>query len=581
MHIERNTKVKKEDSTGVTMINSASQKIIIVGGVAGGATAAARLRRLDEQAEIILCERGEYVSFANCGLPYYIGDTISERSKLILQTSQSFYNRFRIDVRVKHEVISINRYSQTVTIKNLANGETYLESYDKLILSTGALPINPIQEMNYIRESAVAKTPEKYFSLRNIPDSDRIKDHIDTYRPNSAIIVGAGLIGLEMAENLHKILIDVTLIDSADQVLPQLDIELASEVKTYLEKNRVEIELGCSIKKMVDKGIHLEITLSNGRVLETEMLLFAVGVRPDTYLAKNAELALNERGYIQVSEHMLTTDPNIYAVGDAVEITNFITKQPDWIPLASPANKQGRIAADNICGINSRYGGTQGSTILKVFDLTIAATGIHERTAKRLEIDYEKIFTYSDSHASYYPGASKISIKTLFNPKTGKILGAQMIGKDGVDKRCDVLATALRFGATAKDLIELELCYAPPFSSAKDPINMIGYAIENVLTKRVRNIHWHDVADLPRDNSVIFLDTRTMDEFLNSHIAGFINIPLDELRERLDELDSSKTIYVTCQVGLRGYIATRILMQNGFDAYNLNGGFRLWKSIIG
>lgn len=547
------------------------QKVLIVGGVAGGATAAARLRRLDEFSQIILFERGEYISFANCGLPYYIGGEIKEKSALTLQSPESFNSRFKVDVRVNNEVMSINPKEKTVTVKNHINGEKYDESYDKLVLSMGAEPVKPnIDGIN----------SDKVFTLRNIPDTIKIKEHIEKNKPRSAAIVGGGFIGIEMAENLHRAGLSVTLIEMDNQVIAPIDYDMAGDVHRHIESKGVRLMLGNAVRSIIDNGSSLKIALNSGET-QSDMLIMATGVRPESKIAKQAGLAVNERGAIIVDGHMLTSDKDIYAVGDAVEITDFVTGNKGYVPLAGPANKQGRIAADNICGIESTYSGTQGSSILKVFDLTVASTGINEKTAKKLGLNYDKSFTYSTNHASYYPGSVNMSIKVIFENVSGRILGAQVVGYEGVDKRCDLFAVAIRAGMTAYDLTKLELCYAPPYGSAKDPVNMAGFVIENLLTGKFKNFHWHDVKDLPRDSSVTLLDTRTQMEYKNGHIEGFINIPLDSLRGRLSELDKSKPVYVTCQVGLRGYVAARILTQNGYDAYNLSGGYRLYKSIFG
>ncbi|MCL2827114.1 MAG: FAD-dependent oxidoreductase [Oscillospiraceae bacterium] len=546
-------------------------KILIVGGVAGGASAAARLRRLDEHAEIILFERGAFISFANCGLPYYIGGEITKKSALTLQTPRSFHGRFHVDVRVFSEVTAIDREAKTVTVKNHETGETYLESYDKLILSPGAEPIRP---------NIAGVDSDKVFTLRNIPDMLKIKDYIDGKCPKDAAVIGGGYIGMEMAENLRAAGLRVTLIERLDQVIAPLDFDMACDVRRYMKSKGVSLILRNGIESITDHGDALAITLQEGDI-QADMLIMAIGVRPESDLARVAGLAVNQRGSIVVNDQMQTSDPDIFAVGDAVEVTEFVSGQKGSIPLAGPANKQGRIAADVICGLDSRYTGTQGSAILKVFDMTVATTGVNEKTAKGLGLDYEKSFTYVASHASYYPGATNMSIKTVFETGTGKILGAQIVGFDGVDKRCDVFATAIRAGMTASDLTELELCYAPPYSSAKDPVNMAGFVIENVLTGKVKLFHWHDVEHLPRDGSVTLLDTRTPTEYAKGTIDGFVNIPLDTLRGRLDELDQTRPIYAMCQVGLRGYIAARILSQNGFDAYNLSGGYRLYESVVG
>ena len=546
-------------------------RVLIIGGVAGGATAAARLRRLNEHVEIIMFERGEYISFANCGLPYYIGGEITEKSALTLQTPQSFYSRFNVDVRNFSEVTKINANKKSVTVKNVKTGEEYSESYDKLILSMGAEPIKP----NIERISS-----DKIFTLRNIPDTYKIKDFIEQNKPKSAVVVGGGYIGIEMAENLYNAGLDVTIVEMADKVIGPLDYDMACDVHNHIKSKGVKLILGNGVRSISDNGRGLDITLNSGEV-SADIMIMAIGVKPETGIAKDAGLELNQRGSIIVNSNMQTSISDIYAVGDAIEVTDFVAKEKAFIPLAGPANKQGRIAADNICGFKSEYKGTQGSAILKVFDMTVATTGINEKTAKSLNLDYEKSFTYSASHASYYPDAVNMSVKVIFEKSTGKILGAQLVGFDGVDKRCDVFATAIRTGMTAYDLTELELCYAPPYSSAKDPVNMAGFVIENILSDKVKLFHWHDMNNIPRDGSVILLDVRTKIEFDNGKMDGFINIPLDELRNRINELDKSKKLYVTCQVGLRGYVACRILSQNGFDCYNLSGGYRLYKSIYG
>ena len=547
------------------------QKVVIIGGVAGGASAAARLRRLDEHADIILFERGEYISFANCGLPYYIGGEITEKSNLTLQTPESFHARFNVDVRNFSEVTAIDAKNKTLTVINVNFQEQYEESYDKLIISTGAAPIRPNIE---------GIDSKRVFTLRTIPDTYKIKDYIEQNKPKSAVVVGGGYIGIEMAENLHRAGLEVTIIEMLDQVIAPLDFDMACDVHRHIESKGVKLILGNAVRAIKEEGNTLHIALSVGQV-QADMLIMAIGVRPESTIAKAAGLIVNARDAIIVNSNMLTSDPDIYAVGDSVEVTDFVTGVKGSIPLAGPANKQGRIAADNIVGIKSEYTGTQGSSILKVFDMTVATTGVNEKTAKRLGLSYDKSFTYSASHASYYPGAVNMSIKTIFEKETGKILGAQIVGYEGVDKRCDVIATAIRAGMIASDLAKLELCYAPPFSSAKDPVNMAGFVIENLLAGNVKNYHWHDVTDLPRDGSVILLDTRTKLEYENGHIEGFINIPLDSLRAELFKLDASKKVYITCQIGLRGYIAARILSQNGFDCFNLSGGYRLYNSIFG
>ncbi|MFH1512094.1 MAG: DsrE/DsrF/DrsH-like family protein [Bacillota bacterium] len=548
-----------------------SQKVLIVGGVAGGASAAARLRRLDEHAQIILFERGDYISFANCGLPYYIGGEITDKSDLTLQTPKSFHARFNVDVRIANEVTAIDRAKKTVTVLNQKSGESYQESYDKLILSMGAEPVVP--PIDGIRN-------DKVFTLRNIPDTYKIKEFIENARPKTAVVVGGGYIGVEMAENLHRAGLDVTIVEMLDQVIAPLDFDMAADVHRHILSKGVTLMLKTTVKGVEEQENGLKVVLDNGEV-PADMVILSIGVRPESKIAKEAGLAVSPRGAILVSDDMRTSDKDIFAVGDAIQVTDFVTGEPALIPLAGPANKQGRIAADNVCGGDSRYTGTQGTAILKVFDMTVATTGVNEKTAIRLGLNYDKSFTYSASHASYYPGAVNMALKVIFEKETGKILGAQITGYDGVDKRIDVTAAAIRFGATAKDLTKLELAYAPPYSSAKDPVNMAGYVIENLLSGKAKNFHWHDVKNLPRDGSVTLLDTRTKLEYENGHIDGFINIPLDSLRSHLEELNKKKPVYVTCQVGLRAYVAARILSQNGFDAYNLAGGYRLYNSIFG
>ena len=543
-------------------------KVVIVGGVAGGASAAARLRRLDEKAEIIVLERGPYISCANCGLPYCIGGEIKKKSALTLQTPQSFKSRFNVEVRVNNEVTSIDTAAKTVTVRT-AEGE-YTESYDKLILSPGAAPIVP---------PLPGADGSRVFTLRSIPDTERIREYVEEEFPDSAVVIGGGYIGVEMAENLKKAGVETTIVELSDHLIAPLDYDMACEVHQYARSQGLNLVLKNGVTAIEDNGGKMTVKLNDGSI-ETDMVILSVGVRPDTVLAKQAGLELNARGAILVDSHMLTSNPDIYAVGDAVEVTDFVTKQKAYVPLAGPANKQGRIAADNICGIPSEYKQTQGSSVLKLFDMTIAMTGVNERAAKAAGLDYDKMYTFNQSHASYYPGAHGISMKVLYEKKTGRLLGAQLIGYDGVDKRCDVLAVAIRAGMTASDLTELELCYAPPFGSAKDPVNYAGYAIQNVLTGKIKAFHWDEVASLPRDGSVTLLDVRTPAERENGAIEGFTGIPVDELREHIGELDPKKPIYVHCQSGLRSYIACRILAGYGFDCWNLTGGYRFYSLVV-
>ena len=552
------------------------KKVFIIGGVAGGASAAARLRRLDEEAEIVLFERGEFISFANCGLPYYIGGEIVDKHLLTLQTPQSFHNLFRVDVRIWSEVTSIDTKAKRVAVKNLQTGETYEDTYDFLVLSPGAAPIvPPIPGM----AAAAAVENSRIFTLRNIPDTYRIKEFIEKTRPRQAVVLGGGFIGVEMAENLTRAGLSVTLLERANQVLGPLDYEMACEVHRHMRQKGVKLLLEKELKAVVADEEGLRLTLNEGS-LRTDMLVVAVGVQPESGLAKSAGLRVSARGGIVVDTHMRTTDPHIYAVGDAVEVTDFVSKQKTLVPLAGPANKQGRIAADNICGIPSTYQDTQGSAIVKVFDLTVASTGLNEKTAQQLGLPFDKSFTYAQSHAGYYPGAVDMTLKTLFDTQTGKILGAQVVGFDGVDKRCDVLATAIRAGMTASQLSNLELCYAPPYSSAKDAVNIAAYVIENLLSGKLKHFHWHALEEVVKAGGVL-VDVRTEAEYANAHLEGTLHIPAEKLRERMHELDKSKKIYVLCQVGLRGYVASRMLSQNGFDVYNLSGGWRLYNTVFG
>ncbi|MFW5780362.1 MAG: CoA-disulfide reductase [Bacillota bacterium] len=543
-------------------------KVLIVGGVAGGASAAARLRRLDEKAEIILFERGEYISFANCGLPYYIGGTINDKKKLTLQTPKSFNDRFNVDVRVFNEVTKINREKKVVEVFDKKNQISYEESYDKLILSPGAEPVKP---------PIKGADNKKVFTIRNIPDTYRVKDFIDNYKPQKAVVVGGGYIGVEMAENLHDASLDVTIVECQSHVIASIDEDMAGDIHNHIRQKGVNLILKDGVKEIKDYNNSLRVILAKEEI-ETDMVIMAVGVRPESKLARESGLQLNERGAVVVNDSMQTSDKDIYAVGDTVEITDFVTGQKGYIPLAGPANKQGRIAADNISGIKTQYKGTQGTGILKCFDLTVATTGVTEQKAKQLKLPYLKSYTYSVSHASYYPGAVNMSVKILFEKESGRLLGAQIVGFDGVDKRIDVFATAIRANMTVYDLTNLELAYAPPFSSAKDPVNMAGYVAENILKKRVKVFYIEDIDKIATEKSIL-LDVRTKQEFENGSIKGFINIPLDELRNNLDKLDKSKKVYITCQVGLRGYVAARLLEGYGYDCYNLSGGYRLYKSI--
>ena len=527
-------------------------KVVIIGGVAGGATAAARLRRLDEQAEIIILERSGYISYANCGLPYYIGGEITDREALTLQTPASFWARFRIEVRVHNEVTAIHPERKNVTVRRLDDGVVYEEAYDKLILSPGAKPVRPA--LPGINDSRI-------FTLRNVEDTFAIHAFIEQNAPRRAVVAGGGFIGLEMAENLTQQGIETTIVERMEQVMAPLDSDMACSVHAYLREKGVNLRLGETVAGFTSNEAGLRVRLESGDSVSADFVILALGVAPDTALARAAGLALGVRGSIAVNDRMQTSDQDIYAVGDAVESVHFVSGEKTLAALAGPANKQGRIAADQICGRESRYHGVQGSSVLKLFDMTVAATGLNEAAARAAGIAFDKTVTFSASHATYYPGATNMTVKTLFSPETGRLFGAQIVGFEGVDKRIDVLAAAVRMGMTGEALTELELSYAPPYSSAKDPVNMAGYVIENVRSGLVRQYHWHDVEALPRDGSVILLDTRTPAEYGRGHIEGAVNLPLDELRERLPELERGKPIYVNCHSGLRSYLACRILMQ--------------------
>lgn len=542
-------------------------KVVIIGGVAGGATAAARLRRLDEQAEIIMIERTGYVSYANCGLPYFIGGAITERRKLTLQTPESFHNRFRIDVRVRQEVVAIARAAHEVIVRDLETGETYAESYDKLILSPGARAVVP---------ELPGVDAERLFTLRTVEDTFRIHGFVEREQPRSAVVVGAGFIGLEMAENLRERGLDVTVVQRGGHVMPTLDADMAAIAHNHLRNHGIDLKLDANVEAFEPQADGSMLTRVGGsEPLSSDMVVLAVGVAPEGTLAREAGLELGIRGSIAVDEHMRTSDEDIYAVGDAVQVKNFVTGDDALIALAGPANKQGRIAADNICGIESRFSGSQGSSVLKLFDLTVAGTGLTEVAARAAGIEAQHVVLSPASHATYYPGSSSMTMKVLFEAGTGRILGAQAIGMDGVDKRIDVLATAIRAHMDAADLTELDLAYAPPYSSAKDPVNMAGYLIENILEGRVEQVDWSR-AIAPSGDEVV-LDTRTAGEYARGAVDGALHIPLDELREHLDELPRDKRLLVYCQSGLRSYVACRILAQHGFACANVAGGYGFYQ----
>lgn len=546
-------------------------KVVIVGGVAGGATAAARIRRLDENAEIKIFEKSGYISYANCGLPYYIGGEISDREELTLQTPESFNARFRVDVKVRHEVVAINPDRKTVTVRNLSGGEVFEEKYDKLVLSMGAKPIRP---------NLPGIDDERIFTVRNVEDTFRIKDYIDATKPERAVVIGGGFIGIEMAENLRRLGTEVTLVEAAPQLMAPFDGDMAAFIHAEVRAAGVKLVLGGMVDGFESNGKSLGVRLKDGDTISCDMAVLAIGVAPDTALAKDAGFELGIKGSIVVNERMETSVSDVYAVGDAVQIKNFVTGKPALISLAGPANKQARIAADNICGKDRRYNGAQGSSVIKVFRLTAAATGINERTAKSEGIDADKVILSPMNHAGYYPGGKIMTMKVVFEKGTYLLLGAQIVGFDGVDKRIDVLATAIRAGMKVTDLTELDLAYAPPYSSAKDPVNMAGFMAENIRDGLVGQWYYDDEPTLPRDGSVTLLDVRTAQEFATGNIDGFVNIPVDELRERAGELDKDKPVYVICQSGLRSYIAARILAGRGFEVYNFAGGYRFYAAVV-
>ena len=546
-------------------------KVVIIGGVAGGATAAARIRRLDENAQIIVFERSGYISYANCGLPYYIGGVIQDKNDLTLQTPESFWRRFRVDMRVKHEVISIRPEEKTVQVRNLNTGDVFEESYDKLIISTGAKPTQP-------RLPGVGL--EKLFTLRTVEDTFKIKEYIDKNNPKSVVLAGGGFIGLELAENLRELGMDVTIVQRPKQLMNPFDADMAAFIHAEMRKHGVKLALGHTVEGFEEKDGGVDVLLKDEQPLHADMVVLAIGVTPDSALAKEAGLELGIKGSIVVNDRMETSEKDIYAVGDAVQVKHYVTGEDALISLAGPANKQGRIVADNVCGGDSRYLGSQGSSVIKVFDMTAATTGINETNAKKSGLDVEKVILSPMSHAGYYPGGKVMTMKVVFEKKTYRLLGAQIVGYEGVDKRIDVLATAIHAGMKATQLKDLDLAYAPPYSSAKDPVNMAGFMIDNISKGVLKQWFLEDVDKLPRDGSAVLLDTRTVGEYSRGHIDGFMNIPVDELRERIEEVEKGKPVYVICQSGLRSYIATRILAENGYECYNFAGGFRFYDVVI-
>lgn len=545
-------------------------KTVIVGGVAGGATAAARLRRLDEQAEIVVFERSGYVSYANCGLPYYIGGVITDREELTLQTPESFWSRFRVDMRVRHEVTAIHPDRKTVSVRDLETGREFEETYDKLILSPGARPTQP---------EAPGVGLEKLFTLRTVEDTLRIREFVERHHPKSVALAGGGFISLELAENLRELGMEVTMIQRPKQLMNPFDPDMASFIHAKMRERGVRLMLGHTVEgfEAADGGIR--VLLKGEEPVQADMVVLAIGVTPDTGLARAAGLELGVKGSIVVNDRMETSVPDIYAVGDAVQVRHFVTGEDTLLSLAGPANKQGRIAADNICGIASSYQGSQGSSVIKVFDMTAAVTGINEQTARRAGIDCDKVYLSPNNHAGYYPGGKVQTLKVVYERGSHRLLGAQIVGFEGVDKRIDVLATAIRAGLTALELKDLDLAYAPPYSSAKDPVNMAGFMIENLTAGLVKQFHWNELDALSRDPAVTLLDIRTAEEYGLGHVENSLHIPVDELRERLSEVPAGKPVYVICQSGLRSYIACRILAQHGFTCYNFSGGYRLYETV--
>ena len=546
-------------------------KVVIIGGVAGGATAAARIRRLDENAQSIVFERSGYISYANCGLPYYIGGVIQDKNDLTLQTPESFWRRFRVDMRVKHEVIAIRPEEKTVQVRNLNTGNVFEENYDKLIISTGAKPTQP-------RLPGVGL--DKLFTLRTVEDTFKIKEYIDKNNPKSVVLAGGGFIGLELAENLRELGMDVTIVQRPKQLMNPFDADMAAFIHGEMRKHGVKLALGHTVEGFEENDSGVDVLLKDEQPLHADMVVLAIGVTPDSALAKEAGLELGIKGSIVVNDRMETSEKDIYAVGDAVQVKHYVTGEDALISLAGPANKQGRIAADNVCGGDSRYLGSQGSSVIKVFDMTAATTGINETNAKKAGLDVEKVILSPMSHAGYYPGGKVMTMKVVFEKGTYRLLGAQIVGYEGVDKRIDVLATAIHAGMKATQLKDLDLAYAPPYSSAKDPVNMAGFMIDNISKGVLKQWFLEDVDKLPRDGSAVLLDTRTVGEYSRGHIDGFMNIPVDELRERIEEVEKGKPVYVICQSGLRSYIATRILAENGYECYNFAGGFRFYDVVV-
>ena len=546
-------------------------KIVIIGGVAGGATAAARIRRRNEHAEIIVFEKSGYISYANCGLPYYIGDVITDPEELTLQTPESFFRRFRIHMKIHHEVVSIHPDRKTVSVKNLETGEAFEESYDKLILSPGAKPAQP-------RLPGVGM--DQLFTLRTVEDTFRIKEYITKNHPKSVVLAGGGFIGLELAENLRELGMEVTIVQRPRQLMTPFDPDMASMIHSEMRRHGIKLLLGYTVEGFREKDHEAEVLLKDNQSLRADMVILAIGVTPDTALAKEAGLELGIKGSIVVNDRMETSVPDIYAAGDAVQVKHYVTGEDTLISLAGPANKQGRIIADNICGDDSRYPGSQGSSVIKVFDMTAATTGINETNARRAGLQVDTVILSPMSHAGYYPGGKVMTMKVVFEKATCRLLGAQIIGYEGVDKRIDVLATAIHAGMKATQLKDLDLAYAPPYSSARDPVNMAGFMIDNITKEILKQWHLEDMDAVLKEEGAVLLDVRTVQEYSRGHISGFINIPLDELREHIHEIEKGKPVYLICQSGLRSYIASRILEGYGYETYNFSGGFRYYDAVV-
>ncbi len=544
-------------------------KYIIVGAVAGGASTAARLRRLDEHAEIIIFEKGAYISYANCGLPYYIGNVITDRNKLFVQTASAFNQRFNIDVRVQTEVLEVNAEAKTIKARNQKTDEEYTETYDKLVLSPGAEPIRP---------PLPGITNEGIFTLRNVNDTDYIKSYVSQKSVKKAVVIGGGFIGLEMAENLHDLGLEVSIIEMGNQILAPVDFPIAAIVQQHIRSKGVDLRLSTAVTGFDKVGDKLMVNLKSGDPIEADVVILSIGVKPDTQLAVGAGLKIGDARGIWVNEFLQTSNPDIYAVGDAIEFTNPITGQALITYLAGPANKQGRICANNIVlGNVQAYHGAINTAIVKVFDMTVATAGTAAKHLTTANIEHIVSTTHNGSHAGYYPGSKQMSIQIAFSPKTGQLYSAQIAGYDGVDKRIDILSSIIKRKSTIYELIEFEHAYAPPYSSAKDPVNMAGFVAENILLERLRIFYWNDLSKITDQD--LLIDVRRDDEFKNGKIANAVNIPVDELRARLGEIPKDKKLFIYCEAGLRGYLAQRILLQNGYNqVQNLSGGYQLWNA---